>query len=344
MLPDAPAPPRVEVTETIHGTVVTDPFRSLEDGNNLATQAWVDAQNRRTSSILDALPGRDALRSRLSALLRAGSSVACDVAGERVFSIERWGHHDQAVLMERPATAPGLGRVLIDPHLMFADPTAAIDWYHPSPDGRLVAFGISKGGDERSTLHVLDVDASELHTEAIPHTRACSIAWMPDNSAFAYTRYPEPLMQAEEDRGYWRQVYWHRLGDDWHHDELLWGDLPDKTAWPNVSLSQDGRWLLVHLSLGWSRVDVHLIDRVTGARTAMIEGVDASSSFEVVGDEVIGLTTLDAGRGRIVSASVATAWHDHWCTIIPESDRVIDAFVPTRDSLLVLSSVRWALA
>lgn len=338
MLPDAPAPPRHEVVETMHGTVVTDPFRSLEDGANLATQAWVDAQNRRTSAILNALPHRDALRARLSALLRAGSSVACDVAGERVFSIERWGHHDQAVLMVRPATAPGLARVLIDPHLMFSDPTAAIDWYHPSPDGRLVAFGISKGGDEHSTLHVLDVDAGELRTESIPHTRACSIAWMPDNSAFAYTRYPEPLMQAEEDRGFWRQVYWHQLGDDWHHDELLWGDLPDKTAWPNVSLSRDGRWLLVHLSLGWSRVDVHLIDRQTGARTAMIEGIEASSSFEVVGDEVIGLTTLDAGRGRIVSAPVATAWHDHWCTIIPESDRVIDAFVPTSESLLVLSS------
>ena len=47
---------------------------------------------------------------------------------------------------------------------------------------------------------------------------------------------------------------------------------------------------------------MHLIDRRTGARTVMIEGIEAVSSFEVVGDEVIGITTLDADRGRVVSA------------------------------------------
>ena len=87
-------------------------------------------------------------------MLRAGSSVGCAVAGDRVFSLERWGDHDQAVLVVRPATAPGVARTLVDPHVLTGDPTAALDWYHPSPDGRLVAYGISTGGDERSTLHV----------------------------------------------------------------------------------------------------------------------------------------------------------------------------------------------
>ena len=142
-----------------------------------------------------------------------------------------------------------------------------------------------------------------------------------------------------DDQGYWRKAYWHRLGADWHRDELIFGDLPDKTAWTNLTLSPDGRWLLLHLSLGWSRVDVHLIDRRTGARTVMIEGIDAVSSFVVVGDDVVGLTTLDAGRGRIVRAPLVTAWHDEWRTIVAASDRVIDAFVPTAESMLVLRSV-----
>ncbi len=326
------------MVDVIHGTPVPDPYRWLEDGHSFEVKRWVADQNRFTESILHALSGRAPLQSRLAALLRAGSSVNCMVAGERGFSLERWGHHDQAVLVVRPATAMGLARSLVDPHALTRDPTAAIDWYHPSPDGRLVAFGLSRGGDERSTLHLLDVDTGQQLKDRIPNTRACSIAWLPDNSGFAYTRYPEPATVPEEDRGYWRKVYWHRIGDPYVRDQLVWGELPDKTAWPNVSMSRDGRWMLVHIALGWSRVDVHLVDRTTGARTVLIEGIEAVTQLSVEGDRLIGYTTLGADRGRVISAPHTTPWHDHWCTIVPESDAVIDAVAVTPRSILVLSS------
>lgn len=336
--PPPPPTPRDDVVEVIHGCEITDPFRWLEDGDDERTRRWVSQQNAHTDDVLSRLPGRVELRDALSALLRAGSSVACSVAGDRVFSLERWGHHDQAVLVVRSSRAPGLARTIVDPHRLTDDPTAAIDWFHPSPDGHLVAYGLSSGGDERSTLHVLDVDAGELRPDRIPGTRAASVAWLPDSTAFAYTRYPESGTIPVEDEGYWRRVFWHRLGDDWRGDELIFGDLPDKTAWPNVTISRDGRWLLVHISLGWSRVDVHMLDRLNGAWTVLIEGIEAVSAFDVVGDQLVGVTTLDADRGHVVSAPVVAAWHDNWCTIVPESDAVIEALVPTSESLLVLST------
>ncbi|MFN8041297.1 MAG: prolyl oligopeptidase family serine peptidase [Acidimicrobiales bacterium] len=334
-----PPPTRADdLVEVLHGTPVADPFRWLEDGQDPEVRAWVGAQNERTDSVLLSLPGRADRHRRLQALLRAGSSVTCQVAGGRVFSLDRWGHHDQAVLVCRSATMPTTPRPLVDPHAMTGDPTAAVDWYHPSPDGRRVAYGISRGGDERSTLHVLDVETGRNLRDRIPNTRACSVAWLPDGSAFAYTRYPDPYDVPVEDRGYWRKVFWHRLGDQPSRDELVWGDLPDKTAWPNVSISTDGRWMLVHLSLGWSRVDVHLIDRRTGARTVVVEGIEAVSTFTVVGDRLVGVTTLDADRGRVVSAPLTTPWHDHWETIVPESDAVLETLTATARSLLVLGS------
>jgi prolyl oligopeptidase len=326
------------VVEHLHGVEVADPYRWLEAGGDDEVRDWVADQNRHTRAVLGALPGRDALRARLSALLHAGSSMSCTVAGDRVFSVERWGHHDQAVLVVRSATATGMARTLVDPHAATGDPTAALDWYRPAPDGRYVAYGLSRGGDERSTLHLLDVETGEPVGERIPNTRACSIAWLPDGSAFAYTRYPEPATLPEAEHGYWRTGYWHRIGEDWHADELVWGDLPDRAAWPNVELSPDGRWLILHVSLGWSRVDVHLLDRVSGAWTVLIQGVDAVSSFSVVGDELIGLTTHGAARGRIVAAPVRAGWVDNWCTIVPESDRVLEAVVATADSLLVAAT------
>ena len=86
----------------------------------------------------------------------------------------------------------GLDRVLLDPAALGRDATTALDWFYPSPDGRLLAYGLSEGGSEQSTLRVRDVATGADLSDTIPWTRACSLEWLPDGSGFVYTRYPEP--------------------------------------------------------------------------------------------------------------------------------------------------------
>src|SRR5690606_30954025 len=152
--------------------------------------AWVEATNARTRGALDALPGRRALVERYTELFAAGTAGAPSIRGGRVFSVDRWGDHEQAVLVVRDlhGDGPPAARTLLDPHALTGDATAALDWYAPSPDGSRVAFGISTGGDERSTLGIVEVATGERLTDTIPHTRAASVAWTPDGTAFAYTR------------------------------------------------------------------------------------------------------------------------------------------------------------
>ncbi|MCC5951664.1 MAG: S9 family peptidase [Acidimicrobiia bacterium] len=342
-MPLTPPPPpptrRVPQTDVLWGIPVDDPYRWLEDGRDHGVRVWVDAQNARTNAVLRSIPGREPLRRRLSTLLRASSSVGCTTAGNQVFTLERWGGRDQAVLVSRRTDRRSRGRVLVDPAGLARDPTAAVDWYHPSPDGHWLAFGLSRGGDERSTLHVLDVHHARPLRDAIPSTRAASVAWAPDGSGFAYTRYPTVGTVPPGEEEYWRKVYWHDIGQPWEDDELLWDRLPDKAAWANVTASPDGRYLLIHLSIGWSRVDVHLLDRWQGSHTVMMEGIEAVASFEVVGDRLIGLTTLGADRGRVVTAPLHAAWHERWQTVVGEQPRsVMEAVVATSNSILVLSS------
>jgi prolyl oligopeptidase len=336
---------REDVVDLYHGVEVPDPYRWLEDADSPDTRDWVAAQNARTRAVLDARPDRPALVERFGALYAAGRAGAPSIRGGRLFSIDRWGDHEQAVLVVRDVHGDAVpaARTLLDPHALTGDATAALDWYTPSVDGRLVAFGASLGGDERSTLGVVDVATGEVLADRIPRTRACSVAWAPDSRAFAYTRYPDPAAVGEEEAQYNRTVWWHALGDDPGHDELVFGDLPDKRAWAAVDLSRDGRWLVVELTLGWTRADVHLIDRSTGERTTVIEGVDVMSSFTVVDDLLVGTTTLDAPRGRVVAAPLATPTPEHWRTVLAESDDVIEGVAVTAGSL-VLASTRRATA
>jgi prolyl oligopeptidase len=339
--PAAAAPPgarRDEVIDVVHGVEVADPYRWLEDGDAADTQAWVAEQNRHTRAVLDALPARTGLVDRFTELFGAGAAGAPSIRGHRLFSLDRWGEHEQAVLVVRSLDDTADPRILLDPHGLTGDATASLDWYAPSVDGRLVAFGTSAGGDERSTLGVLDVATGEQLADTIPFTRAASVAWAPDGRAFAYTRYPDPAGVGADESNYHRTVWWHALGDDPGHDELVWSDLPDKTAWPSVELSRDGRWLVIEVALGWTRVDVHLIDRTTGRSTTAIAEVEALSSFTVVRDRLVGHTTLDAPRGRVVTAQLRAPTPEHWRTVVPESDDVIQGVAVTDHSLLVAST------
>ena len=269
--------------------------------------------------MLEALPARTALHARFVELLAAPISTSCRVAGDRVFTLERAGGEAQFRLIVRSASDPNASpHTLIDPAALLEDSTAALDWYYPSRDGSRVAFGVSIGGDERSTLRIVDAETGSLLSDTIPDTRWSSVAWTPDGDAFAYTRYPAGAEYGE-------RVWWHIVGDHHGHDELVFGDLPVEESMQSITLSRDGRWLVVHCNVGWSRADVHLIDRETGAKTTLLEGVEAQTFARVVDDRLVGVTTLDAPRGRVFTASVDAPTAESWQTLVPESDIVIDS-------------------
>ena len=59
--PAAKCPPaaRIDSAKDTYGTtIVTDPYRWLEDQNNPETRAWIDAEQKCTESALSKLPGR----------------------------------------------------------------------------------------------------------------------------------------------------------------------------------------------------------------------------------------------------------------------------------------------
>jgi prolyl oligopeptidase len=323
-------------TDVIHGVTVVDPHRWLEDGTSPETVEWAAAQNARTRAALDAIPSRPRLHSRLTDLFRAGTSGAPRIEGGRLFSLDRWGDHDQAVLCVRPldgVDAPS-STIVIDPARLVDDATTAIDWFHPSRDGRLVAYGMSASGDERSTLRIIDTETGEHLPDEIPHTRAASVGWLPNASAFAYTRYSTA-------GNYDRHVFWHELGTAWTDDQVLFDELPDPTAWPDVSVARDGRVALLHVGFGWSRVDVHVIDLATRARRTVIEGIEAVTSLTIDDrrNRLVGSTTLDADRGRVIAVDLAGDLTE-WNTLVPESDSVIDGVAVSSESLFVATTKR----
>jgi len=331
MGPLAPAPPaqRGDETEDFHGERIADPYRWLErDG--AAARTWTDAQNARTRAALDAIPARAYFAARLRELLGVGLLGVPQPVGDRVFYERRSAGARQMVLFVREG---GRERALIDPNQLDAAGLIALDWWYPSPDGALVAYGLSRGGTEMSTLHVLDVASGDRLPDEIPHTQRARVAWSGDG--FYYTVHPVPGSVPPGDEHYYRRVRYHRLGDDPSGDPLVFGDGRPKESLLSVAAESKGRWVVLSAAEGWSRNDLYLLSRDAGSDgpRVMIEGADGLSQPTVAGGRIWIRTNVGSPNYRIDVADPSAP--DQWRTVIPESEHVIESFDVTRSHILV---------
>jgi prolyl oligopeptidase len=118
---------RADTVEEIHGVKVSDPYRWLEDGDSPDVKGWTADQNARTRTLLDAIPGRDALRERVQTLLQIGRvsppAVRRPAHGPALyFHTKRVGDQNQPILLVREGVS-GSDRALIDPTKLSADVT-----------------------------------------------------------------------------------------------------------------------------------------------------------------------------------------------------------------------------
>ena len=255
---------REDVSDTYFGKKVADPYRWLENGDSEEVRHWTDEQNAVTRRVLDRVRDRDRLHARLADLLSIGTvgtpavrKIAADK--NRYFHVRREGQQNQPVLYMRDGVHGG-DEVLIDPNSLSSDGTTSLDWWSPSNDGRLVAYGISQNGDEDSTLYIRDVEKRKDLSDKIERTKYASIAWLPDGKSFYYTRYPKKGTVPEGEENYHRTVYLHRIGDEPDKDVYVFGKDRKMTDSPSLDISPDGRWLLVSVHEGWAKNELYLKD------------------------------------------------------------------------------------
>jgi len=304
---------------------VPDPYRWLEDGEADEVRRWSETQARHTRAILDAEPSAAAIRERLRALFAIGLVSPPVARGGLYFHQRRAGDQEQPILYVREGRE-GEDRVLLDPAALSADRTSALDWWYPSDDGRLLAYGVSEGGSEKSVLRVRDVASGQDLADVIPGTRACSLEWRPDGTGFFYTRYPEPGSVPAGEENYHRRVFEHTLGRDWRLDPLVFGAERPPEDWPNAHLSPDGRWLAVSVSRGWTRTDVYLRDLAApgGGFVTVVEGVDAIFGVQLRHDRLYLQTNFEAPRSRLLAADLDRPGRESWREVLPEGPDVLE--------------------
>lgn len=298
---------KADDVDILHGTPVPDPYRWLEDLTSPETAAWVEAQNALTRSVLDR-PRRAALVERLWRLYDHPRTGAPITRGGRLFATHNTGLQNQPVVyVAESSVAPF--RMLVDPNTFSADGTAAITALAPNEAGTVLAYGVSQSGSDRQDIRLLDVETGAHLPDRILWAKFVSVAWVPDDSGFYYTRFPEPGTVAPGDEHYFCSVWFHTLGRPQAEDTLVFDAPHQRETVFEVDLTPDGRWLVITALMGASdKSEVYVQDRLAGARPRpLVTGFDWAWKFAGADGPRLFFVTDGSAPRRRIAAIDATA-------------------------------------
>jgi prolyl oligopeptidase len=349
----APAPPPPAavqpVADTYFGTTVVDNYRWMEAEPEPQFRAMVEGQSAYAHAIIDAIPGRDRLEQDIAAM-DGQRTVLLTVAlahGKRFYLKRPPGSESGKLYVSDAAT--GKETLLVDPTAYgSAGHHATIDQFAPSQDGQLVAYTLSLGGSEDSTLHVVSARTGKVRSEAIDRADAAGVSWAPDGRSFFYTRLAKPVTGAAASARFDHQrVYRHELGADPDTDQVVLDadHLPFafKAAqiWPGVTITPGSEAVIAEIADG-TGIDkalftARLADVLAGRPTwkTVAEQKDGVTVFCVHGDKIYLLTHHAAPRYEVVTENLAAPDFATAKVVAPERAGVITGIAASSEALYV---------
>lgn len=257
--------------------------------------------------------------------------------------------------------------IVLDPNTLSNDGTRALSSRSLSEgktDNLFFAYGISTGGSDWMTIHVLDVEKGTTCDDTVQFVKFSSIAWMHDDSGFFYARFPNPKgYEKGDDMEKWstkqgteteaninHQIWFHKLGSTQEDDVFIFAYPKEPTFYVGAEVSDCGTFLILYiregcknatmmsiadLSSGISQNDVAVPLKITDVIT------DMEFNYEYVlnnGNEFFFQTNANAPREKLVKCTLTQNGFTGWKDIIPEpSDAIVlESVVPVGEDRLIV--------
>lgn len=321
------------------GTEVADSYHWLENENSDTTMQWVDKQNEVTFAYLDKIPFRKQIKDRLTQLWNYPKFGAPFKSGSKYFMYRNNGLQNQSILFQMDK-ADAEGTELIDPNKLSTDGTVSLTMFTPDRKGDFAAYGTSSGGSDWNEFFVLDLNTGKKTADHLKWIKFSGASWY--KNGFFYCRYDAPVDGKElSAKNEYHKIYYHQLGNDQSKDELVYHDASKPQRYYDISVTEDERFMLMHISEGAASKNAVSVRDLSKAGSSLQPLINDFESENVVidnmGDQLIVLTNRNAPHKKVVLIDPTNPNEKNWKELIAErKDEVLESISYTGGKLLAV--------
>ncbi len=326
---------KVPFSEEVHGYVINDAYRWMEDFTSEESTDWVERQNNFTQKFIGKNKYKKSIAKNLHAVWDTDSISMPYQVNKKTFYYFNDGSWQQSKLMIKDCEeCPE--RVLLDPNKFSEDGTISLASTSVSNDASLLAFSISDGGSDWRTWKVLNIESGKTLDDRIEWAKFSGASWENDDSGFYYQKYDEPSEELLKDINTAPKLMFHKIGTAQDEDVIIYEN-PEKPRWSwGISVVKDSK--IKFLSIGEGTDERNRLYVQLSPDQPFIPLVDeligAYSFLESKNDTFWFYSTENATNGKVVSLTIkngSLVWDD----VISESTNSIRSVSFINNSIVV---------
>ena len=316
-----PTTKKVEVTDDYNGTTVIDPYRWLEDDNSEETKKWVKEQNEVTFKYLGTIPQRPAIQKRLYELWNYEKYSSPIRKGGYYYFFKNDGLLNQPI-MYRQRGVDGKPELFLNLNDLSKEGIVAMGSSGFSKTGRYFAYSIAVAGSDWQEIFIMETATKRILPGKIQWSKFSSISWNGDDG-FYYSGYEKPDEASKlSKKNEYHKVYYHKMGTTQSQDQLIYADKKNPLRLHNVSVTEDGRFLVLYITEGTSGAELKYWDKLDPLQKDFKTLIPGFASEPTVIDNKAGMlivqTNEDAPNYQVVLIDPKNPAKGKWKSIIPE--------------------------
>jgi prolyl oligopeptidase len=323
---DPPKTPVHAVVDTLHGMLLTDDYRWLEEKTDQKVIDWTKAQHDYGNEYLSATqkvhPG---LREGIAAYIDMDYEGPLDKEGKRVFQrVKRKGDKQYKLY----TIISGKKILVWDPVKIDTSgntSTTSIDY---SYDGETAAISCQKSGAEIGTVYIINTRTGKILYK--PLQNSDGFQWTKDQQHAYIT------IRSQEDVDKQRplKTYLWKLGDPF--DKAIFAGTTADAK--NSYYIYDNRYSDVSFSGEGDFYSNTCKIRKTGSMeegTLIYESKKSNVYPEAIGDKLYIFTNDNAPNYRLMLADKNNPDYKNWKVLIPEGETVMQSYIVTKQNIII---------
>lgn len=316
----------IPVTDTLHGVLLTDDYRWLENKDDPKVIEWMKAQHDYgTAYLRNTQKTHPGLREEIANYIDMDYEGPLNKRGQRVFQNMKKKGDKQYQLY---TILDGKKVLIWDPVRLDSSGSTSTSGIDYTYDGERAAVMAQKSGSEINTAYFIDTRTGKILHAPLENT--FGFQWAQDQQhAYVTIRTPEDV-----DKQNPLKTYWWKVGEPFEKAVFI-GTTQDAQ---NSYYIYDNRYSDVTFYGEGDFYSNSCYIRKTGTfekGQLIYESKKFNAYPEAIGDQLYIFTNDNAPNFKLMVASKSKPDYKDWKTLIPESETVMQSYVVTKNNIII---------